>query len=1569
LLVGSATATSKPLPVHASVPTPGIVNTFAGGSTTGFAASIQVMPWGLARSGSTLFIADYLGYVYTLNTSTGVESVYAGNGQPGTSGDLGQATAAAMGYPYGIALDVSGDLFIATNDRVRMVTPGGIISTVAGGGAGCTDPCSATAAALSSPRGISVDGSGALFVADWGHNTIRKVVGGTISTVAGTGTAGFSGDTGDAGAAELNHPQSVYVDGNGDLWIADTENHRVREVDHATGKIDTVAGNSSGGNNPCDNGPATSISLFFPSGITPDGSGNILIADQYDGCIRKLSGTTLTTVASNPGTNSLQLPANAVPDGAGGYYISDIYGPGKLMHGSGTTLQTISGDGTKCDVYGIGGQATSARLCRPWDVLLDGAGDLYIADIQGEVVLKVNPSGVLSTVAGTGQAGFLGDGGPATSAQLNGPNALALDASGNLYIGDNNTVRKVDHVTGNISTVAGTLGSYGFSGDGGPATSATLFAPSQIAFDAAGDLLIADTGNYRVRKVTPGGIISTIAGHGNCCNTGYSGPATSAYLNAPTGVAADAAGNIFIAQIGPTVKVDTSGDISAYSTISATRLTIGPGDRLVATAGVQAALLPASGASVVLAGSTAGGTTFSGDGGPALAAKFDYLAGLAVDATGDIYVADYFNRRVRRVQAYVAPSAPTGVSATAGRNSASVNWTAPSDSGGLPFVNYVVTPYTGITPHAPVTVSGSPPATAEIHQLVNGSAYTFTVQASNGWQAGAESAHSGSITPSVTPPGHITTIAGSAGVGEAHTIGQMPYAVAAGLGTSGDMRVFIGDLINPVVRQMTLAVPDFASTHQETVLAGNDGFGYAGDGGPPTSALMQGATAIADCGGNVYFADNLNYVIREVDYTGKLTTVAGTGHKGFSGDGGPGTQAQLSRVLGLACRTGGGIYISDSDNGRVRILDGAGTIRTWWTGFSFPTGIVELPYGNDDIAVSDAGSDNAVLELTDTIAYLIAGTPGHAGSSGDGGLSYLAKLNDPRGLAWTGSIGGFWLYVVDSGNNRIRLIDSTSSLISAFAGNGARGYVDASDAKDAEFDRPTGIALGPDGSKLFVADTNNLLVRTLATSGGPVSTIAGNRTMSLSGDGGPAIAAQLGIPYAVTFDSSGNEYIADNQNNVIRKIDVNGVITTFAGNGTAGYSGDGGPATSARLNDPRGVAVDSLGNLYISDAANQRIRKVAPSGTITTFAGTGIAGSSGDGSSAVSARIRYPEALAIDSTDNLYIADTGNNRVRKVSGGTITAFAGTGVAGFSSDLVPASAAKLNEPRGLAVNAAGDILIADAGNNRVRVVDHVTRNIRTLAGTGAVGFGGDGHPASGAELDFPAGVAVDGQGNIYISDSLNQRIRVVDVGGNISTVVGKCGVRAGFAGDGGVASTAAINYGGGIAVDSAGDLYIADLDNNRVRGAFGVVGGSRAACPAPIAGPPGARDTSQSPIASAFRTAGPSIALARMAQAPAGRSDWAPGHLALVTAGTAAKAQPKQRLPREAVPVKHGLPDRTGSTAGPAQIGIPLNTSKSSATAVGGATELVSQSAIGFALLLAGALAALLIAQRRRRRRS
>lgn len=339
---------------------------------------------------------------------------------------------------------------------------------------------------------------------------------------------------------------------------------------------------------------------------------------------------------------------------------------------------------------------------------------------------------------------------------------------------------------------------------------------------------------------------------------------------------------------------------------------------------------------------------------------------------------------------------------------------------------------------------------------------------------------------------------------------------------------------------------------------------------------------------------------------------------------------------------------------------------------------------------------------------------------------------------------------------------------------------------------------------------------------GEIETVAGNGIGAFAGDGGPATQASLQFPLGhVDVDSHGNLYIPDTFNRRVRLVDAQtGFISTFAGNGSSQPTGDGGPATNAGLSEPTGVKVDQGGNVFVVDLAHALRRVDAVTQIITTVAGGGGSGFSGDGGPATQAQLSSPQGIELDAAGNLFIADQGNDRIRRVDAvtGIITTIAGNGQFGFAGDGGPATQAQLRFPTAVAVDGAGNLFIADLGNNRIRRVDATTGIITTVAGTGQTGFNGDGIPATQARLNSPVGVDVDAAGTIYIADTSNHRIRRVDADTGIITTIAGSGTE-GFGGDGGSATVADLNDPFAVAVDDFGNLWITDTDNHRIRRVF------------------------------------------------------------------------------------------------------------------------------------------------------
>jgi len=600
------------------------------------------------------------------------------------------------------------------------------------------------------------------------------------------------------------------------------------------------------------------------------------------------------------------------------------------------------------------------------------------------------------------------------------------------------------------------------------------------------------------------------------------------------------------------------------------------------------------------------------------------------------------------------------------------------------------------------------------------------------------------------------------------------------------------------------------------VIAGTGKRGVSGDGGPASSAQLKYPHGVAvDGTGNVFIADTNNNRIRMVTPDGVITTVVGTGGYGSGGDGGSAVSARLAAPRGVAVDQAGNLFIADSDNNRIRMLTAGGVITTvagegtaGFSGDGGPALAAQLKYPVG-VAVDGAGNlfiadryNNRIRKVTpDGIISTLTG--GRSGFSGDGGPAASAQINDPRGVAVDRSGN---VFIADAGNERIRVV-TPDGIMNTVAGSGPGFGGDGGAAVSARLGLPVDVAVDGAGN-LFIADRGNFRVRRVASTG-VINTVAGT-----SDDGGPASSAQLNSPTVLDVDGAGNLFIADSDSQRIRKVTTAGIITTLAGNGAVGFSGDGGPATSAELNYPGGAAVDAAGNVFIADTRNHRIRKVTPGGIITTIAGNGATGFGGDGGPATSAQLSYPWSIAMDGAGNLFIADTGNHSIRKVDPtGVISTVAGVGTRGFSGDGGPASSAQLTNPNGVSVDATGNLVIADSGNNRIRKVTP-DGTINTVAGNGIYGPAGDGGAGTAAQLAFPNSVVVDEAGNLFVADTDNERIRKISSAGVISTVAGN-GTH-GFGGDGGTPSSAQLASPYGIAFDGINTLYIADLDNGRIR---------------------------------------------------------------------------------------------------------------------------------------------------------
>lgn len=1458
-------------------PTPG-----APTADDGPANSAIIFPTDVALdSAGNIYIADQgNNRIRKVNVSTGqVTSLMT----PGSEGLIPLATGGACG----IAVSASGRVYIADtrNDRVlRQDAPNGTsFTTIANSSKG-----------INRPRDLTVDASGNVFVANAGTDQILRIVApantlGTSSVVAGSGQPGFSGDGGPANIARLNllNPGTAVTDvqvtsniitmPNGDMIFADAENNRLRmlvqqpnqapvltAIPNTTvdeGQTVTINITATDGNGDpliftaqgtpafatfTDNGDSTAKFVIAP-GFTDSGTYNISVTvndgDATDSksftlTIRDVNRPPVVNVtpispayeATSPLGRTVNLLATASdPDGDSLTYkwfdgtaqIASILTPQvNLAVGNHSIFLTVTdsrGASTSSSAQQVIVQDTTPPTISgvPADITTQAAAS------EGAVVTYTMPS-ALDIVDGVVQVATSKASGTIFPVGTTTVNFTATDSRGNQATASfkvNVTPKPGGGGGGggggtgcgtatsyNISTFAGS-GSYGFSGDNGDATNAAFRSISQLTATSDG-VTIVDSQSRVVRRVDAEGKIRTIAGNSGNGNTGDGGLAIYATFGSTGGVVKDADGNIYVSDTNfhRIRRIGADGKIFHF------------------------------------AGSATGVSGYSGDNGQASAARLNRPTALAVDKQNNLYVVDTGNHRVR-----------------------------------------VINLSTGI----------------------------------------------------------ITSFAGTGGAGfngDGVVATNSSLSNPTGIAIDAQNNVYIADRNNQRVRKID-AVSKIIST-----VAGSGMQGFGGDGGTAIDAMLNYPNDVAvDSAGNVYFTDQSNHRVRRVKTNGSIETIAGNGSGGYSGDGGTALQAQLNLPTSIAVDAACNVYIGDNGSLRVRKLTAVGggggqtnrnpvitsnlVNQTLTRGQTVDIPLVATDEDNDSVTftlinapgfASIVNANPAARTATLRLAPVSAGTSTNIqikADDGKGGTATSAAFNitvnepqpgnqpptanagqlpamveatsangapvnlngsgsDPDGdsitFAWTDNgntiatsaaatvtlaIGNhsIVLTVTDSKGAKtstpaqtVIVKDSTPpsiigvpAAITTPASSPAGAIVNytlptATDIVDgavpvvADKAPNTVFPVGTTIVKFMATDSRgnaamasfNVTVTPFVSGGTPasynISTAAGSGNYGFSGDGGDAINATFRQITALSRYSEGL-MIVDSQSRVVRRVDNQGKIRTIAGNTGNGNSGDGGLAIYANFGSPGGAVADSEGNIYVSDSIFHRVRKITTDGRINHFAGsaTGLSGSIGDNGPAASARFNRPTALAIDAQNNLYVVDSGNHRIRVINlaTGIVNNFAGNGGAGYGTDGVEATTTSLNNPTGIAIDALGNVFIADRSNQRIRKVDAATKEISTVAGTGAAGSGGDNGSAKAAQLNNPTDVEVDAAGNIYIVDQNNHRIRRVRAG-VMETIAGTGNI--GFSGDGGLATEAQITLPTTIEVESDGSIHLGDNGNLRVR---------------------------------------------------------------------------------------------------------------------------------------------------------
>ena len=894
-----------------------------------------------------------------------------------------------------------------------------------------------------------------------------------------------------------------------------------------------------------------------------------------------------------------------------------------------------------------------------------------------------------------------------------------------------------------------------------------------MALDSRGNLYVADTTNHCIRKITPAGAVTTFAGMCETSgNTNHATNATMASFSSPEGVAVDSDGNVYVADTGNHVI---------------RRIAAGP----------------TGGAVTTFAGSTMG----FADNAMATMASFNAPQGIAVDSDNNVYVADTGNHRIRRIAAGTTVGGAVSTFAGSAAMGSADNATATMASFNAP---------QGIAVDSDNNVYVADTGNHVIRRIAAGT----------------------------TVGGAVSTFAGSTmGFADNATATDAQFKAPQGLAVDSDNNVYVADTGNHRIRRIAAGS---TTGDAVTTVAGGGTAGFMD--GAPTAAQFNSPRGIAVRGTTIYVSDTTNHRIRRIGAQATtppppVSTLVGSGTAAFTDA--SGAEAQFSSPEDLATDSTGNVYVADTANHCIRKITSAGVVTTFagtcrtmgsanhatdatMASFNAPEGLAVDGTGN--VYVADTGNHvirRIAAGATGGAVTTLAGTAGTTGFME--GTGAAAQFSSPKGIAINRA--GTELYVADTGNHRIRKITNPAGVVTTLAGSGTAGHNDATGAA-AQFSSPEGIAINSAGTELYVADTGNHRIRKVTSPAGVVTTFAGGTTAGSDNHDSNATMARFSSPEGLALDATGaNLYIADTGNHVIRRIVVGtgttgGAVTTVAGSGTMGFMD--GALTAAQFNSPRGIVVrgttvyvgdttnhrirrivqndmmmvvmppapgttstlagngmgvpaqfsspeglatDSTGNVYVADTANHCIRKVTTAGVVTTFAGMCGTMGSADNAAATMASFNAPESLALDSAGaNLYVADTGNHIIRRIvvgtgaTGGAVTTLAGTaGTAAFMEGA--GTAARFNSPKGIAINSTGsELYVADTTNHRIRKVIIATRVVSTFAGSGTMGDDDHATAATMAQFNAPEGLALDSDGtNLYVADTGNHIIRRIVVG--------------------------------------------------------------------------------------------------------------------------------------------------------------------------------------------------------------